>query len=1070
MRKYSLLLVLLLNVSLGHGQYSIPFQDVKAPEILSFERYGNLSISEYTGRPNISIPIHTIENGDIKIPLTINYNTNGILVQEEASQFGLGWYFGTGMVTHTKNGKNDLFQNVWVEQPDYFSGTMGFVVDPPTNVLLRTPSIPSDDLNQYFVGRIKTYGLVGDRYDCFTALQFDGGFYYSKNNIRKNYSNIINSNLNEDFEIDYFNANFFGHQIKFFINPRQNQNAPFTFSVLNNEKYKIEYINNSWIITDPSGLKYYFEKKELNSNSLYGLNEVPSYANNTTDYRHFAVPYTSPTNNYDTNNWKITKIKDTKGNEVNFNYEDLLAAATLSSSQEYEISKVSKFCDSMGGDTNETFLQNGPLPPNYITGNEDNTIKTWINRNPSTNFKENSILTEISFSDTKIIFTNNDRIDSPFDKRVDNIQVSYKNNFIKKILFSYDYFNAATNDNLQKRLKLNTIRIGEKLYQFEYNPIDLPNKNSFSSDYWGYYNGMPNTTVISNPFRLYKDLSTIPSWAKPEMPNLEGIANRSAHPQYCKAGMLEKIIYPTGGYTTFEYELNEFDNIFFPNHDNRIGVDSNNNYIQNYTQTTSKGFGLRIKSTTDFIDSNHFIKKKYTYSIGKHITPFVGYFQKNNVHYEESYNPNFLPTSSLYNICYYDVQTIKSFNTSYFQNNVIGNGNSVGYDKVTIEEEDIQGKSNGKTVLYFTNIPDNSPITTFDNGYASSINYDLENFMKLGFSIRNSNLDNGLLLSKEVYDNSSHLKRKSEYQYEFKMLPNSVKFNTRLIPTTTTHKYKNVFCFIGVFDTFTKYFTWQEYLLFYYPLKLPKSRLKFEKNTDYYGTESITDITSYAYDNYDNLMYKETKDNFGDQIFAEFNMFSANESQAQKNIFTLPKVKISYIKGLVSTTQNYFYNDNIYPKLTKVESYFKGNTFNKYNTHYNIYDDKGNVLEYCNENGKFNCIIWGYNQTKPIAKIENCKYNDLNTELINQVQIASNNSLTGLEPSLISSLSLLRSLFPNSMVTTYTYIPLIGVSTVTDPKGQITTYEYDDFGRLKLVKDHLGNVLSENEYYYRTQN
>jgi YD repeat-containing protein len=54
-----------------------------------------------------------------------------------------------------------------------------------------------------------------------------------------------------------------------------------------------------------------------------------------------------------------------------------------------------------------------------------------------------------------------------------------------------------------------------------------------------------------------------------------------------------------------------------------------------------------------------------------------------------------------------------------------------------------------------------------------------------------------------------------------------------------------------------------------------------------------------------------------------------------------------------------------------------------------------------------------------------------------------------------------------AMITTYTYIPLVGVSTITDPKGDTQTFTYDSFGRLQNVKDKNGNILSENEYHYR---
>lgn len=59
-------------------------------------------------------------------------------------------------------------------------------------------------------------------------------------------------------------------------------------------------------------------------------------------------------------------------------------------------------------------------------------------------------------------------------------------------------------------------------------------------------------------------------------------------------------------------------------------------------------------------------------------------------------------------------------------------------------------------------------------------------------------------------------------------------------------------------------------------------------------------------------------------------------------------------------------------------------------------------------------------------------------------------------------------LYPNSFVTKYDYDPVTkSLIKVTDSKCNVTTYEYDEFNRLKQVKDHQGNVLSENEYHYK---
>ncbi|MGN7811073.1 RHS repeat domain-containing protein [Flavobacterium sp. 22659] len=127
---------------------------------------------------------------------------------------------------------------------------------------------------------------------------------------------------------------------------------------------------------------------------------------------------------------------------------------------------------------------------------------------------------------------------------------------------------------------------------------------------------------------------------------------------------------------------------------------------------------------------------------------------------------------------------------------------------------------------------------------------------------------------------------------------------------------------------------------------------------------------------------------------------------------------------------------------------------------YQTYDTFGNLTQYSIENGNPVSIIWGYNQTLPIAKIENAT----NAQIASDLSISSINNLNETN---LAAINTLRANLPNAMVTTYTYIPLVGVSTITDPKGQTTTYTYDSFGRLEFVKDNKGNILSENQYNYK---
>lgn len=61
-------------------------------------------------------------------------------------------------------------------------------------------------------------------------------------------------------------------------------------------------------------------------------------------------------------------------------------------------------------------------------------------------------------------------------------------------------------------------------------------------------------------------------------------------------------------------------------------------------------------------------------------------------------------------------------------------------------------------------------------------------------------------------------------------------------------------------------------------------------------------------------------------------------------------------------------------------------------------------------------------------------------------------------------------LYPKgAQMTTYTYSPLIGVTSSTDAKGLTTYYEYDGLGRLQNIKDQNGNIVKNYDYHYGAQ-
>lgn len=141
---------------------------------------------------------------------------------------------------------------------------------------------------------------------------------------------------------------------------------------------------------------------------------------------------------------------------------------------------------------------------------------------------------------------------------------------------------------------------------------------------------------------------------------------------------------------------------------------------------------------------------------------------------------------------------------------------------------------------------------------------------------------------------------------------------------------------------------------------------------------------------------------------------------------------------------------------------------------YDKYDNKGNLLQYTTKNGTPTTIIWGYNQTQPIAKIEGAKYDDVKntaTEIITASNTDANQPPKNDESNFLNILAQFRQALPNYPVTTYTYDPLIGVRSITPPNGITEYYFYDDANRLEFVKtkntDGSMKVVKEYKYNYK---
>lgn len=147
---------------------------------------------------------------------------------------------------------------------------------------------------------------------------------------------------------------------------------------------------------------------------------------------------------------------------------------------------------------------------------------------------------------------------------------------LKTISFRYDYFTNNSTGTDNKRLKLSGVYINggnstdttkAQRYNLFYNPIALPAKSAKGMDHWGYYNGANNNTTLIPSYTTCVDRPTPPTCyscaGQPETLTFVG-ANRESNGAYMKAGMLERVIYPTGGYASFEWEPHDVVNYEMP--------------------------------------------------------------------------------------------------------------------------------------------------------------------------------------------------------------------------------------------------------------------------------------------------------------------------------------------------------------------------------------------------------------------------------------------------------------------------------------------------------------------------
>ena len=95
MKPRIVLLILLMSRLIDVHAQSVP-EIPKAPDVAGLNKYIDFPVDKSTGTANISIPIYTLASKDFKLPISLNYHTGGIKVDDMAGNCGLGWALQAG--------------------------------------------------------------------------------------------------------------------------------------------------------------------------------------------------------------------------------------------------------------------------------------------------------------------------------------------------------------------------------------------------------------------------------------------------------------------------------------------------------------------------------------------------------------------------------------------------------------------------------------------------------------------------------------------------------------------------------------------------------------------------------------------------------------------------------------------------------------------------------------------------------------------------------------------------------------------------------------------------------------
>ncbi|NLR79972.1 RHS repeat protein [Chitinophaga eiseniae] len=629
-----------------------------------------------------------------------------------------------------------------------------------------------------------------------------------------------------------------------------------------------------------------------------------------------------------------------------------------------------------------------------------------------------------------------------------------KNEIIRSIVFDRDNFPGST---ALYRLKSVTIAgvsadFNEK-YNFSYNESHPVADNRCLIDQWGFCRGESDNTAVC----VRRNIDIIQSATGNYPPSRQtitvGDVDFSPNEGYMKRYILEKITYPTGGTTEFTYEANQYD----------IGGGAG----------TGLGGGLRIKQILSKDNFGGTTSKSYEYK--------PGYLEHN------------MDNETNFSTCTFVVApgciASDGFTTLYYvyRNRVLSNGwsgllgsNNVRYTNITEYLGDATGNSGKNVYTYSYDNTSNFSPTRIGGGAKGQ-------YVPSYYCRDYRNWANGLLRKKEAFINAGNngYQLAEDISYNYAYIDQKTLSGLYVFQVASYSGYFN--SPLGVYAARNDMATQnavpsKSSLLFGSSVNdqtiiTGVSYLRSEINNKYVGSNVLTTTTIYDHDNPNNY-YPTGITKYlsnGDTVYTtmayvdDFATTAPYSTMKSRNILSPVIESKAYVKPLTAS-----------PRLVKTErtnmKAWPEGVFKPVNMQLSIrsnplenrlefdqYDSSGNILQMKQANNVNECYLYGYKNQYPVARIIG---SDIATvkSYINSVILNDPQS----DQQLRDELNKLRTALPAARISTYTYKVLVGVTSETDPSGKTNYYEYDSFGRLKVVKDNDGKILKQYDYKYKS--